>query len=64
MLAPDGTHASKARRLLEEGILNLRDRGLNKSIAAPQKKDVAAHGRRRGSRDRRGQGDKGDGATP
>jgi len=64
MLSPDGTHASKTRRPLEAEVLNLRDRGLNKSIAAQHKKDVAAQGRRRGRRDRRGQGDKSDGATP
>jgi len=63
MLSPPDTHASKARRNLEVETLNLRDRGLNKSIAAAQIKDVSAEGRKRG---RRGGGRKrsGDAAAP
>jgi len=64
MLAPADTHASKVRRTLEVETHNLRDRGLNKSIAAQQIKDVAASGRRRGRRGRRTQGEKGDGGNP
>ena len=57
ILAPTDTHSSKARRTLEIETLNIRDRGLNKNLAAAQIKQVGTEGRRRGRRGRCGKGD-------
>jgi len=57
ILAPADTHSSKARRTLEIETLNIRDRGLSKTLAAAQIKQVGTEGRRRGRRGRSGKGD-------